>query len=34
MLFLIQKSSEEEKALAVSNMKRLDPLNPDVTETR
>jgi hypothetical protein len=31
MLYLIRNSSASEKALAVKNMKRLDPLNPDVT---
>lgn len=31
VLFLIKNSSAEEKALALENMKRLDPLNPDVT---
>jgi hypothetical protein len=34
LLYLIQKSTPEEKVLAVSNMKRLDPLNPDVTQIR
>ncbi len=34
ILFLIQKSTPDEKAMAVSNMKRLDPLNPDVTQAR
>jgi hypothetical protein len=29
-LYQISKSTHEEKALALSNMKRLDPLNPDV----
>jgi hypothetical protein len=31
-LYALSKSTEEEKVLAVENMKRLDPLNPDVTE--
>ena len=31
VLYLIQASTAEEKALALENMKRLDPLNPDVT---
>jgi hypothetical protein len=31
MLYFISKSSPEEKALALENMKRLDPNNPDVT---
>jgi hypothetical protein len=31
VLFLIQKSTPAEKALALENMKRLDPLNPNVT---
>jgi len=31
ILFLIKNSTQEEKDLAVLNMKRLDPLNPDVT---
>jgi hypothetical protein len=34
LLYLIQKSTPEEKDLAISNMKRLDPLNPDVTLVR
>lgn len=34
LLFLIKNSTQEEKALAVTNMKRLDPLNPDVTATQ
>jgi hypothetical protein len=29
-LYQLSKSSEEERALALSNMKRLDPLNPNV----
>jgi hypothetical protein len=31
VLYLIKDSTTEEKALALENMKRLDPLNPDVT---
>lgn len=31
ILFLIKNSSAEEKAIAVERMKKLDPLNPDVT---
>jgi hypothetical protein len=31
-LYQISKSTPEEKALALANMKRLDPLNPDVTK--
>jgi hypothetical protein len=31
VLYLIQASTPEEKQLALENMKRLDPLNPDVT---
>jgi hypothetical protein len=34
ILFLIQNSTEAERALALQNMKRLDPLNPDVTSTQ
>ena len=30
VLYLLQESSPEEKANALANMKRLDPLNPDV----
>ena len=30
-LYLIKASTTEERNLAVQNMKRLDPLNPDVT---
>jgi hypothetical protein len=30
-LFLISGSTDQERALAVQNMKRLDPLNPDVS---
>ena len=31
LLYSLSNSTEEEKALALKNMKRLDPLNPDVT---
>ena len=31
ILYLLSNTPEEEKALALKNMKRLDPLNPDVT---
>jgi hypothetical protein len=31
LLYFIKNSTEEERTLAVINMKRLDPLNPDVT---
>jgi hypothetical protein len=31
VLFLVANSTAEEKQLALDNMKRLDPLNPDVT---
>jgi hypothetical protein len=31
VLYLIQNATVEEKAIALENMKRLDPLNPDVT---
>jgi len=34
VLYLIKNSSVEEKALALENMKRLDPLNPDVTSIK
>jgi hypothetical protein len=34
ILYLVKNSTPEEKALAVENMKRLDPLNPDVTATQ
>jgi hypothetical protein len=30
-LYFLSNSTEEEKALALQNLKRLDPLNPDVT---
>jgi hypothetical protein len=33
-LYLLQNSTEEEKSKALINMKRLDPLNPDVTSTK
>ena len=31
VLYLVKNSTLEERALALQNMKRLDPLNPDVT---
>jgi hypothetical protein len=31
VLYLIRNSTQDEKLLALKNMKRLDPLNPDVT---
>jgi hypothetical protein len=34
VLYLIKNSSAQEKALALENMKRLDPLNPDVTSIK
>ena len=34
VLYLIKNSTPEEKELAVVNMKKLDPLNPDVTATQ
>jgi hypothetical protein len=34
LLFLIKNSTVEERALAAEQMKKLDPLNPDVTATR
>jgi hypothetical protein len=34
VLYLIRDSTTEEKALALENMKRLDPLNPDVTSIK
>jgi hypothetical protein len=34
VLYLIQESTPAEKALALENMKRLDPLNPDVTSIK
>ncbi|MFM1985324.1 MAG: hypothetical protein RLZZ295_490 [Actinomycetota bacterium] len=32
LLYLIQKSTQEERDLALQNMRRLDPHNPDVTQ--
>jgi hypothetical protein len=34
VFYLIKNSTPEEKALALQNMKRLDPLNPDVTSIK
>ena len=34
VFFLIKNSTPDEKAIALENMKRLDPLNPDVTSTK
>jgi hypothetical protein len=34
VFYLIRNSTPEEKALALENMKRLDPLNPDVTSIK
>jgi hypothetical protein len=34
VFYLIQASTPEEKALALENMKRLDPLNSDVTSVK
>lgn len=34
VLYFIKNSTPEERALALQNMKRLDPLNPDVTATQ
>ena len=34
ILYFIKNSSAQEKALALENMKRLDPLNPDVTSIK
>jgi hypothetical protein len=34
VLYLIKNSTASEKALALQNMKRLDPLNPDVTSVK
>ena len=31
VLYLLKASTPNEKSLALENMKRLDPLNPDVT---
>lgn len=33
-LYVLQNSTSDEKSLAVANMKRLDPLNPDVTKAQ
>ena len=30
-VYFMQNSTDDERALALENMKRLDPLNPDVT---
>ena len=32
VLYLIKNSTQQEKALALENMKRLDPLNPELTK--
>ena len=34
VLYLIKNSTPKEKELALANMKRLDPLNPDVTSIK
>jgi hypothetical protein len=34
VFYLIKNSTPDEKALALENMKRLDPLNPDVTSIK
>jgi hypothetical protein len=34
LLYLIKNSTPEEKSIAIENMKRLDPLNPEVTATQ
>lgn len=34
VLYLVKNSTEAEKLLALENMKRLDPLNPDVTSRK
>jgi hypothetical protein len=34
LLYLIKNSTAEERSLAVQNMKKLDPLNPDVTASQ
>jgi hypothetical protein len=34
LLYLLRNSTTEDKSNAVDNMRRLDPLNPDVTATR
>ena len=31
LLYLVKNSTQKEREIAVINMKRLDPLNPDVT---
>ncbi len=31
LLYLVKSATQEERDLALANMKRLDPLNPDVT---
>ena len=33
-LYQLSKSTEQERALALTNMKRLDPLNPNVGATK
>ena len=33
-LYFIKNSSAQEKSLALQNMKRLDPLNPDITSPK
>lgn len=34
ILYFLKNSTDQDKTLAVENMKRLDPLNPDVTATQ
>ena len=34
VLYLVKNSTPAERDLALQNMKRLDPLNPDVTSTK
>jgi hypothetical protein len=34
LLYLVKNSTSEERAQALKNMKRLDPLNPDVTSIK
>lgn len=34
VLYFIKNSTPQDKSIALSNMKRLDPLNPDVTSTQ
>jgi hypothetical protein len=34
ILYFVKNSSDSERKLAVENMRRLDPLNPDVTSIR